>query len=203
MGVEHDPAQLLAAITSTRKRRNVEIVPADLTRSGLRRDSFDLVHARFVSQETGPEPLLREMVALARPGGFVIVEEPGAEPWEIEPAPPGFDRLVKQVTSQFLRRRAAIGSRLAARCRSHGLVGVSVRVVRLELTGGHPYAAMPLFALAAARAALVDSGAASRAELTRLQRELRRAVVDRIVRHTTFPLWQISGKRPVEPGSSA
>jgi hypothetical protein len=55
---------------------------------------------------------------------------------------------------------------------------------------------MPLFALRGARAALLASGAATPARLTRLTHALERAATDPAVRHLSFPLWQVWGRRP-------
>jgi SAM-dependent methyltransferase len=194
VGVEHDPHALLAALAAA--RGNVRLVPADVRRTGLPDASFDLVHARLVCQETGLLPLLREMRRLVRPGGVVLLAEPGADPWEVDPAPPDYARLVRRVTRRFLRRRSAIGSALPGRLRRAGLLGVRWRRDRLSLRGGHPYAAMPLFALAGARDVLLGSGAVTPARLRQLEAALGRAAADPAVRHRSFPLWHVWGRAP-------
>lgn len=195
-GVERDPRALLQAMAGPGRRPNVRVVPADVRRTGLAAGGFDLVLARLVCQEAGLAPLLREMIRLARPGGVVLLAEPGPEPWEVRPAPPGYERLARRVGRAFLRRRSALGPVLPDRLRGAGLVRVAARPVRLSFRGGHPYATMPLFALAGARPALLAAGAATPPELRRLEQALGRAARDPAVRHRTFPLWFAWGRRP-------
>ena len=195
VGVDRDPANYLAALDLIGHRRNVTLVPADGRETPLPRGAFDLVHARLVCQETGAGPLLREMMALVKPGGFVVLEEPGFEPWRIEPAPTGFEALAPAVTAAFLRRRSSAGPALAAQLRRHGAVGIETHEARLAFRGGHPYAAMPLFALLGARPALLGARRASPATLDRLAADLARASRDPDIRHSSFPLWQVWGRR--------
>lgn len=194
VGVDRDPRALMCALTRRGDLPNVRVVPADVRHTGLPSGSFDLVHARMVCQEAGLTPLLREMLRLVRPGGWVLLAEPGLEPWEIDPSPPGYERLARRASRHFLRRRGALGPGLAARLHRSGLRQVGSRAVRLRVKGGHPYATMPLFALAGARQALVDAGARP-AELRRLETELERAAVDPAVRHRTFALWLAWGRQ--------
>lgn len=54
--------------------RNVRLAEASIYETGLPRGSFDVVHCRFVlCHLTRPMDALREMAALCRPGGLVIV----------------------------------------------------------------------------------------------------------------------------------
>lgn len=56
--------------------RNASFVAADACRTGLPRKSFDLVYCRFLLLHL-PDPMacLREMRALLRPGGIILVED--------------------------------------------------------------------------------------------------------------------------------
>lgn len=194
VGVERNPLALLAALGAMGRRSNVRLVPGDARRTGLASGSFDLVHARLVAQESGIGPLLREMIRLARPGGTVVVAEPDADPWRIEPAPAGYRRLAPWVTRSFLRRRSALGPSLPERLRRIQLLRVGCRSARLSFRGGHPYAAVPLFALRAAGPALLRRRLATRSELGRLEADLVRAAADPGVRHRSFALWMAWGR---------
>ncbi len=195
VGIDRDIAALLAALTVPRRAPNVSLRPGEVTRTGLPRGVFDLVHARFVCQEAGVGPLLDEMIALVKPGGFIALQEPGPEIWEIDPAPLGYPALAQRVAAAFLRRRSGTGPALAEQLRRRGVVGIECRQHRLRFRGGHPYASMPAFALAATRAALLKTGAATVRELGRLAAGLEEASRDRTVRHQTFPVWQVTGRR--------
>jgi SAM-dependent methyltransferase len=74
---------------------HVEIIEADGVSSGLSHDSFDLVHERLVLlQQPDPMPTLREMVALTRPGGYVLVEDIDEASWICHPPHPSYDALL-------------------------------------------------------------------------------------------------------------
>jgi len=195
VGVDRQPAALLAALEATRRLPNVTLVPAALPATGLPRGSFDFVHARFVGQETGAGPLVDEMLALVRPGGWIALEEPGRDPWTLDPAPPDYERIAPRVAGRFLRRRGAVGPALLDRLRRRGLRRIGSRIHQLTFRGGHPYASMPAFALAGARAWLASHGV-PRPILARLAESLAAAATDRRVGHRSFPLWQVWGRRP-------
>lgn len=75
VAVDLDAKQLAIAETrlSQAALRNVEFVAASATATDLPRASFDVVHCRFLLCHL-PEPVavLREMAALAKPGGLVV-----------------------------------------------------------------------------------------------------------------------------------
>jgi hypothetical protein len=149
-----------------------------------------------VCQESGVTSLLREMIALAAPGGVIAVEEPGFAPWSIEPAPRGFRELAPAVTKLFLLRARSAGPSLAGAFRRAGLVAVETREARLTLRGGDRYASMPVHALRAAAPALLASGAVTRGRLRGLAARLRDAAGDPAVVHRSFPMVQVWGRRP-------
>ncbi len=194
IGVDVDPQALLAALVACEDLPNVALVPASAVRTGLARGDFDLVHARLLAQATGAGPLLDEMIGLTRPGGVVVLEEPGAELWEIDPAPAGYSEVAPMVAAQFLRRQYSIGSALPALFRRRGLREVGWRQHRLRFLGGHPYAAMPGFALASARTRLLEAGRLTARQLRTLAGRLEAASKSRRVRHQTFPMWQVWGR---------
>jgi SAM-dependent methyltransferase len=75
-GVDSSAEQLAVASANVEGagHRNIRLVEASIYDTGLPRGAFDIVHCRFVlCHLTRPMDALREMVALARPGGLVIV----------------------------------------------------------------------------------------------------------------------------------
>ena len=65
---------------------NVEIVEQDAYHTDFPRESFELVHVRFVFAPVArDEDLLGEMVALTKPGGIVAIQEPDATCWNCFP----------------------------------------------------------------------------------------------------------------------
>jgi SAM-dependent methyltransferase len=77
-GVDVNGQQLAEAAAWCRSRgvMNTSFVQADACRTGLPRGSFDLVYCRFLLLHL-PDPMacLREMRAVLRPGGIIVVED--------------------------------------------------------------------------------------------------------------------------------
>jgi SAM-dependent methyltransferase len=78
VGIDVNMAQLeqAAELCAQRGLRNATFVPASAYSTGLPRASFDLVYCRFLLLHL-PDPLLclREMRALLKPGGILVVED--------------------------------------------------------------------------------------------------------------------------------
>ncbi|NJL23494.1 MAG: class I SAM-dependent methyltransferase [Leptolyngbyaceae cyanobacterium SM1_3_5] len=56
---------------------NVEILKADIRQLQLEENSFDLIHARYVLIHISDyESTLSKMIALLKPGGWIVIEEP-------------------------------------------------------------------------------------------------------------------------------
>lgn len=77
VGIDKDPALLAAAraFIADEGLTNVEVMEADACRTNLPRESFDFVHARFILVFGQADQILKEMLALARPGGILAVQE--------------------------------------------------------------------------------------------------------------------------------
>jgi SAM-dependent methyltransferase len=77
VGVDSSPAQL----AQTRVKlgggtKNLSLVSASATETGLAPDSFDLVYCRFLLMHVPqPEQALREMLRLLKPGGILVCED--------------------------------------------------------------------------------------------------------------------------------
>src|SRR6185436_9679414 len=100
VGVDRDPKLLAAARDYVREQQftNVEILELDAYDCRLPRETFDLTHVRFVFGPVGrDEELLREMLALTRPGGIVAIQEPDATSWRCYPAHPAWERLKEAI----------------------------------------------------------------------------------------------------------
>ena len=72
-GLDSSAEQLAIAKARIAGRRNIDLTEASIYETGLPRDAFDVVHCRFVlCHLTRPMDALREMAAIAKPGGLVI-----------------------------------------------------------------------------------------------------------------------------------
>jgi ubiquinone/menaquinone biosynthesis C-methylase UbiE len=110
---------------------NVRIVEGDALSSGIERDSFDLVHERLVLVNV-PEraQLVAEMLALAKPGGFIALEDIDNVSWLCDPPHDSWTALLEVFHGAF---RAGggdpfIGRRLPALLRDAGAEAVEAQV---------------------------------------------------------------------------
>ena len=97
VGFERDKrlVEMGQAIVAQRGLGNVHFVLGDAYNTGLPRGSFDFVHTRLLLINLkDPGRALTELVALARPGGVVAVEDINQVPWLCEPPHPAWDALV-------------------------------------------------------------------------------------------------------------
>ncbi len=176
---------------------NVALEEDDLFSSRLPPASFDLVHARF---ELAPLGRAAEQLAayrrLVKPGGRLVLEEPDAASWRVNPESDGVQRLIELVLRGF---RAGGGDFDAGR----GLPGL-LRDVGIEptldahvvaLEPGHPYLRLPLQFAASLRPRL--EGLVGKPALDELIGQAERELARPGVWGTTFTLVQAHGLRPV------
>lgn len=201
VGVELLNAQLAAARAHVEREgfTNVEVIEADAFDTRLPRGAFDLVHARFLLAPLGrADELLREMVALARPGGVVVLEEPDQNSWDYFPARPVWAR-VKRVFEEVFPRfggDANAGQKLFARLRGLGLERAQLSAAVVALQDGHPYMRTPMVGLAAMRRFIVEGGLMTDGEIDDALREMDAIVSDPESWSTTFTLTQAWGYKP-------
>ena len=150
---------------------NVALTRDDYFGSTLPAGSFDLVHLRFQVAPLGRGP---EQVAiagrLAKPGGWVVLEDPDTGSWRENPLAPSAAHL----------RGAGIEPDIAAEC--------------LALAPGHPYLQLPVqfaVSLQPRLLALIEE-----AELDRLIEAARAELADPRRWGTTFTLVQAWGRTP-------
>src|SRR5262245_52772473 len=105
VGVDTDERLLATARAYVERERltNVDLIQRDARETGLPRESFDLVHMRFVWAFGHAEAFLREMLALTKPGGTVASQETDQHCWAYFPANPAWPRLKQAIEAAFLR----------------------------------------------------------------------------------------------------
>ena len=151
---------------------------------------FDLVHASgLLGESSAPEKLLAEVAALARPGGWVVLQEVDAASWELPADHPRRER------SLAILRAAAAWSRpdcvrfLPHWLRRAGLGEVQTRSVACTQGVDQGHARAPVIGPDVARR-LLRGGLGTSTELETLRADL----VSAGLRFTAVHAW---GRRPV------
>lgn len=183
VGLDADPAHVAMASEFVARRglSDVEVVCVDARHTGLESGSFDLVHARTLLI-TVPQPaeVLREMVLLARPGGWVAGLEPDTEAAICYPPHPAFDRLCEIFTIAFSRNGADpyFGRRLAELYRQAGLEDVRVEVRAGLYPAGHSRRTIRADLVRSMRPQIIEMGLADQQELDELDSAVRKHFED-------------------------
>jgi hypothetical protein len=138
------------------------------------------------------------MIALCRPGGVVVLEEPDQASWGYVPTPRAWPKVKEVFEAVFPRfgGDANAGRSSAGLLRRAGLEDVTVDAAVVALQGGHPYMRTPIHGLLAMRRHIVDGGLMTDLEVDEAVEELHRAADDPRVHCTMFMLVQTWGRRP-------
>lgn len=180
-------------------RGNVELRCADAAETGLPRASFDLVHERLLLINVPhPTAIVQEMMALAKPGGVVALEDIDGAAWACDPPHPAWDRLYGAFYEVFRRRGGDphMGRRLPRLLREAGAVDIEVRVRSRIHEVGHVWRHLLLQFTELTRAQAVAEGLLDAAELNRLRAELT-AHLDSPSTTVLAPvLIQVTGRKP-------
>jgi ubiquinone/menaquinone biosynthesis C-methylase UbiE len=183
VGLDADPShvEMASEFVAGRSLSNVEVVRGDARHTGLQSGSFDLVHARTLLI-TVPQPaaVLREMLRLARPGGWVAGLEPDTEAAICYPPHPAFDRLCQIFTVAFSRNGADphFGRRMAELYRQAGLKDITVEARAGVYPAGHSRRTIRADLVRSMRPQIIDMGLADQHELDELDTAVRKHFED-------------------------
>jgi SAM-dependent methyltransferase len=177
VGIDNEPRMIAHAqrTISERDLDNVTLMPGDATGTGLAADSFEVVHERLVLiNHHAPQEIVDEMVRLAAPAGWVVVEEVDHFSWVCAPAHPAWDQLYEALDHAW---RAAgsdvfIGRRLPSLLRTAGLSEVGCDVHAHLWRRGDPYQTLILQFVDVFRERILDDELLREAELDDLIRKL-------------------------------
>jgi SAM-dependent methyltransferase len=139
-----------------------------------RGDGFDLVYVRFLlTHLPAPEAVLAALVARARRGGLVAVEDIDVEGSFCAPPSAAFDRYVEWYTTAHRARGGdpTIGRRLPMMLRQAGLTDIGTNVAQPAGTSGDIMLIAPL-TLAAATESIVANGVATAVDVERVRLDL-------------------------------
>jgi ubiquinone/menaquinone biosynthesis C-methylase UbiE len=137
---------------------NVTLTKDDAYASGLPAGSFDVVHARFLFAPVGrDEELLPQLERLARPDGWVLVEEPIGASWSAGPSGEAHDALVALIKRAFDRHMGGFdaGARLLPHALRRGWRDTGYDAQVLALPPGHALLRAPVMMATSLRAVLL------------------------------------------------
>jgi hypothetical protein len=183
----------------TRQRHlPVELVLGDAAGTGLPRSHFDLVHARLLLVNIQPvREVVEEMVALARPGGTVALQEVDIEYFVCDPPDHQWDLLRDTFCHAYTThgRDITVGRRLQRILRDAGLANIHVapHVVKTDFRDAFN-TTLPRLAQAA-RPLIFESGAVTVDQLDELI-DAARHHLQRPDSTTALALWQAWGTKP-------
>jgi ubiquinone/menaquinone biosynthesis C-methylase UbiE len=201
VGVDVDPRQLEGARQFVRDNRleSVEIVESSAFNTSLQCETFDLTHARFMLAPLGhDEDLLREMLALTRPGGVIAIQEPDISSWTSYPVRPAFRRLVSAIQDAF----AEAGGNFNAGRNTYnlmqraGLGEVQVRAAAVACGMGHPFRRSVLQMAGSLRKRILEGDILTQPELDEALAEVERIVEDPSTLVVSYITTQAWGRKP-------
>jgi ubiquinone/menaquinone biosynthesis C-methylase UbiE len=203
IGVDLDAKQLAAAraLVQEAELLNVEIVEQDAYHTTFPRESFDLVHVRFVFAPVGrDEDLVREMVALTKPGGIVAIQEPDATCWNCFPPQRAWDRLKGAILAAFKQGGGDFnaGQRTYGMLRQAGLEEVHIRAAVMALRNGHPYMRLPIQFATSLRQRILDAELLTEVELDEALSACEEIARDPETFVMSFLVTQVWGRKRVD-----
>ncbi|MBZ0297607.1 MAG: methyltransferase domain-containing protein, partial [Anaerolineae bacterium] len=177
---------------------NVELKQADAHKSGLEPNTFDLVHERFVlTHVPDPTALLQKLFQLAKPGGYVIVQEPDHSSWNFWPRSESWSHLLPVLEATLaLRGDINIGRRTFHLLQQVGLENVTLRAGVVALQDSHPYMRMPLTAAAAMRSVMISASLIAEDELDSLIGAVEQHILNPETTMISFTTTQVWGQKP-------
>ncbi|HEX2231775.1 MAG TPA: methyltransferase domain-containing protein [Thermoleophilaceae bacterium] len=171
---------------------NVELVVDDLFDSKLARQSFDLVHARYVIAPLGRGPeQMASFQRLVTPGGSLVLEEWDLGSWHFNPPAPAAERLIQLLSEIFESLGGEAGRELPGLFREIGVEEPEIDAHVIALKPGHPYLRLPLQFSASLESRLLET--VSEDELASLHVEAEAELAEPRRWGTTFTLIQSWG----------
>lgn len=133
VGLEREARFVEMAKAEVAKRGlvNVQMTEADALKTGLEKESFDLVHERLVMiNVSARDAFLTEMLSLLRPGGTVALEDVDNVSWLCQPAHPSWDILLNAFHTVFHAGGGDgfIGRRLPVLLHAAGVQNIQIKV---------------------------------------------------------------------------
>jgi SAM-dependent methyltransferase len=202
LGVDRneDAVALAQTFIAGRRLGNVEVLHRDARHTGLARATFDVVTARLVLVNVPhPEEIVKEAVALTRPGGVVAFHEGDYASYLCDPPLSAWTRLV-EILSAYSGSNGidlCIGRRVPRLLREAGLTNVRVEPIVHVYPDGHSRRPLLIDFVENLRERVIEAGLTTASELSELTSEVRRHLANPdtlVVSHLFLQAW---GRRPI------
>ncbi|MDC0745485.1 methyltransferase domain-containing protein [Polyangium mundeleinium] len=191
--------EMARAFVAARGLSNVELMEADARATGLPPGTFDLVHARLLLVNVPrPEEVVREMMALARPGGRVASHEADYTSHRCDPPCEAWDRLFQlyEAHARDCGVDLFVGRRTHRLFREAGLTDIQVRPLAHVYPCGHPRRDIFARFVKNVRTALIEASRIEPRELDELMDALATHLAREdvlVISHLFFQVW---GRKP-------
>jgi ubiquinone/menaquinone biosynthesis C-methylase UbiE len=201
LGIERDAhfASLARRYVAEHALSQVEVREGDAYDTGLPRASFDGAHMRLVLVNVPePERIVREMVSLVRPGGWVASFEADLLALVCDPPNPEWTRLLDAYKAYSAAQGIdlCVGRRTHRLFRAAGVVDIHVdAIVRVYPAGDHRRLILRDF-INNVREKLIDGGFIWRSDLERDVIVLERHLSNPEVLVASHLLFRLSGRVP-------
>jgi SAM-dependent methyltransferase len=201
VGVDVSAAQLAIAKANAEAagHRNIRLVEASIYETGLPRASFDVVHCRFVLCHLNrPMDALRELAALCRPGGLVIVFDVDLLGLFSVPETAAYARVLELMLARNTLRGcdARLGLKLPRMFLEAGLPAPETALIHpIHLRGERKR--LWEYSFLEAGAYTVEKGLCTQAELDRLAADLAAVAADETIAVAQAPMPVTWARKPI------
>jgi len=201
LGIERSPhfVELARRFVQDHALSQVEVREGDAYATGLPRASFDGAHMRLVLVNV-PEPdkIVREMVALVRPGGWVASFEADFVGHVCDPPLPAWDHLLDAYKAHTAAQQIdlSIGRRTHRLFRAAGVEDIRVDAIMHVYPPGHDRRPILRDFINNVRDKLVAQGFITESELDRDMADLERHLADPNVLVTSHTFFRLIGNIP-------
>ncbi len=203
-GVDSSPGQLRVAAEGAAETgaTNLSFHEGNAYETGLPRDSFDLVYARFLlCHLADPVKALAEMSSLLKRGGILVCEDHDDGGIFTEPATHAYKRLV-EISDAVNRSHgldSSIGLKLPRLFREVGFRQPQVNVNQITVLRGEEKRFWEL-TLREAESAILAAHASTSAELDAICEEMRKIAQDESILLMLARVTQVWARKPGSPG---
>jgi SAM-dependent methyltransferase len=201
LGIERDAhfASLARRYVAEHALSQVEIHEGDAYNTGLPRASFDGAHMRLVLVNVPePERIVREMVSLVRPGGWVASFEADLLSLVCDPPNPEWTHLLDAYKAYSAAHGIdlCVGRRTHRLFRAAGVVDIRIDTIVRVYPAGDDGRMILVDFVNNVREKLIDEGFIRRKDLARYVTVLERHLSDPEVLVTSHMFFRLSGRVP-------